>query len=218
MIFRSSCRCLGAVVLVLWLASPVFGRAETHRTSLSHFVGTYEDLEGGLAPVQSAGMEIRVNSPENRVTIHSNQVELTPTTQGTFRLVFEADVEGAGRLVADIDAPGGARRLEDQVQVRRQTVRASSEVRLERQEEGLGITVVRPGRKVPIKIESALVGQVVGFCELVSIIPLVAMDCQGLERAMGRVEIPLPQRGEQFVLPWGVLSEEERRFFEELVP
>jgi hypothetical protein len=218
-ILRSPSHRLGAVLLAVLLASsPVFGRAETHRTSLGHFVGTYENLEGGLAPVRSAGMEIRVRSPENRLTIHSNQLELTPTTQGTFRLAFEAEVEGGGHLVADIAAPGGSRRLEDQVEVRRQTVRATGEVRLERGEEGLLVTVVRPGRKVPVKIESALVGRVVGFCELLSLLPLVSMDCSGLERAMGRVEIPQPERGEQFVLPWGVLSEEERGFFEGLVP
>jgi hypothetical protein len=209
----------GAVVLALLLAAvPAFGRAETHPISLGHFVGTWENLEGNLAPVRSAGMEIRVRSPENRLTIHSNLLKLTPTTQGTFRLTFEAEVEGGGHLVADIAAPGGSRRLEDQVEVRRQKVRASGEVRLERGEEGLLVTVVRPGGKVPVKIESALIARVVGLCELFSMLPLVSMDCPGLGQAMGRVEIPQPESGEQFVLPWEVLSEEERGFFETLVP
>lgn len=202
----------------LLCGSPVVAQENARATELSRFNGTYRDLASNLAPVRQGGLDIHISSPRHRLTIHSNRVELTPTGRGTFDLVYEAEFDGDGDLIADVVAPGGSStQFTDKVSASRQQARATGEVALAAHERGFLITVVKPGPPAQVVIESGLVRQVEGLCGVFALLPLMKIDCEALGDAMGRIRVPLPEPGEEFVLPAEYLTEEEQAFFERLL-
>jgi hypothetical protein len=145
-------------------------------------------------------------------------VEFTPTDRGTFEIVFEADFDGEGALIADVVFSGGSStRFTDEVSVRRQRVEAVTEVALVAHDQGFLFTVVEPGPVAQIEIESSLVRQVVGLCDVFSLMPMINLDCEGLGQAMARVRVPLPEAGSEFVLQAESLTAAEKAFFGRLV-
>ena len=211
-------RCLAILLLGALAGSPAVAQAETHGTELTRFNGTYQDLATDLEPIRQGGLEIHITSPRHLLTIHANRVEVTPTGRGTFEIAFEADFDGEGDLIADVAASRGpSTRFTDEVSAQRQRARAVGEVTVETHERGFLITMVEPGPAAQVEIESALVRQVVGLCGVFSLLPMMALDCEGLGKAMARIRVPLPEAGSQFVLPVEYLTEEERGFFDRLV-
>lgn len=194
--------------------NPLLAQDEVHSIELTQFNGTYRDLATNLEPVRQGGLEIHISSPRHRLTIYSNRVELRPTDHGTFEMVFEADFDGEGDLIAEVGPAGGPfTRFTDEVSARRQRVQASAEVTLAAHERGFLFVMVEPGPAAQLEIQSSLVRQVVGLCGVFSLMPMMNLDCEGLAEAMARVRVPLPETGAEFVLPAEFLTAEEGDFF-----
>ena len=82
-------------------------------------------------------------------------------------------------------------------------------VRVAPAEGGYDVTPLELPRSVPLEIESALADNLVALCTGLTLFT-PGGDCTLLERALGRVEVPLPGSGEELFLPHAALSDVER--------
>ena len=210
--------------LLLWLVALVGGASEentpargesTRQIELAFLNQTYRDLDPGLVPIQQGPLRIGVSSPEHRLQVFGNALAVRPVANEGWEAELRVDLEGDGRLLADVDVGGAVSQLVDDVTARRQWVVAQGEIRVLRAPEGFRIELVRAGTPPTVEIQSALGSQIVGACQGLAM--LLGLDCDGLERGLSVVQIPMPDPGTAFLLPGTYLTAEERGFFEGLV-
>jgi hypothetical protein len=207
-------------LLLLLFAAPLaasgFVRDETVRgeIELGFVNGVWADLDSGFQPVRRGGLTIRVASPEHRVTVHRNRLTLSRDGDGPVDASLEVEFQGEGQIVADLVSAGLENRIEDRVTAPRQSVAAWAKVRFERDEGGYLMTVVEAQPKVDLEIRSDLAGRLVAFCRVFEKLPLIPVDCAGIETALSVVTVPLPGPGEQFLIPGERLTAGEKAFFD----
>ncbi len=148
--------------------------------------------------------------------VHKNRLSLRRTYRGHFEAEVEIELEGEGRLVADVEGAGVKNRFTDDVVARRQAVRVHGEVDLERAEDGYRFTVLRRGPAAALAIDSRLAEQVVGICRALALVPFLDLGCDRLEAGLSVVRIPLSERGTKLLLPAAGLTDDERAFFDRL--
>ena len=202
------------LILLLALGPASGAPAAEEEIEIASFNGTYSGLDSGLEPIREGPLTIRLSSPEHRLVVHRNRLTLRRDYRGRLAAEVEIELEGEGRLVADVEGAGVENRFVDDVAAPRQTVTARGEVRLERAADGYRFTVERPGPAVALEIESAVAGQVVGVCRALALVPFLDLGCDRLERGLSVVRIPLPERGAVLLLPADRLTAEEREFFD----
>lgn len=188
--------------------------ADAASIEISAMNGVYEDLDQGLAPIQQGPLTIRISSPEHRLVVHGNRLTLEPKGGGRLRAAVETELEGAGRLHADVEGSGLANRFTDDVEVPRQRVRVAGEIYLRRHAAGYLITTAEAIPPVRLEIRSDLAGQVVGLCQTLAVLPFLAVSCDALETALSAVTVPMPGADQEFLLLASSLTETERAFFD----
>ncbi len=198
-----------AIVFVGFLVSVPLVADDTPGIEIGFMNGVHEDLDSNLQPIRQGSITIRVSSPDHRLTVHGNRLTLTPNADGSLDAVIEVDFEGRGHLIADVETIG---RFEDRVQAPRQTARAEGTVRLTRAGDDYLFTVEQADRFVGLEINSGVAGQVVGACRVFAM--LMSLPCDGLEKSLSVVNVPMPGPGEQFQVPADLLSDEEKAFFD----
>ena len=201
---------LGLVIFLLGGAEPGAGE----EIELQFLNGAYTDLDSDLEPVREGPLVIRFSSPDHEVRVNGNRVVLTPVAADILYATLEVDFEGEGHLVADIEGLGVNSRYTDEVAAPRQTVRVAGKIRLMRVVGGYLVTVEEAPPAVNLEIRSALAQRIVKLCRTLAKIPFVRLNCSGLETSLSVVTVPLPQPGEQFLVPEEDLTEEERAFFD----
>ncbi len=210
--------------MVSWLVALAVGvsgevvrsRGEAARQiELAFLNQTYRDLDPGLVPIQQGPLRIGVSSPEHRLQVFSNAFAVRPVTDESWAAELRVDLEGDGRLLADVDVGGAVSQLVDDVTARRQWIVARGEIRVARAKDGFRIELVTAGPPPTVEIQSALGAQIVTACQGIAL--LLGLDCDGLERGLSVVQIPMPDPGTAFLLPEVYLNEAERSFFEGLV-
>lgn len=209
-------RVLTLLLLSLGLASgPAVG--EEVGIELRFLNGSYSDLDGGLAPIREGPLTIGLSSPEHQLIVHRNRLSLMPGEDGLLDGLVEVELEGSGRLIADVSGAGIENRFVDEVSAPRQTVRAGGWIRLEKTVDGYLFTVVCSGEPIRIAIDSGVARQVVGICRTLAILPLLDLGCDRLERSLSVVGIASPEPGARFLLPRSYLDADERAFFDQLL-
>jgi hypothetical protein len=179
--------------------------------SVAAFNGRFSEPGADLGAVEQGPLTLRLASPENALDVLEHRVRLEPLGDGSHRAELTAAVRGRGRLVADLSVAGGAPgRLVDEVVLPAQSVAVEGRVRLAPGAEGYTVVPLELPRAVYLEIESALAGRLVGLCSGVALLVPGGADCRGLERALGRVTVPLPEAGEELLLPYAALAAAER--------
>lgn len=168
---------------------------------------TYTDLDGEIAPIAEGPLAIRLASPAHQVTLHRNRLVLLPAAGGDPEAWVEAEFEGRGDLVADVEGGPMATRFEDRVAAPRQTLRLRGRARVTRDAHGYTVALVDTPPSAPLEIRSGLVADVVGVCESLAIFG--AVNCGRLERALSRVNLPLRPERTRMHLPRERLSADE---------
>ena len=148
---------------------------------------------------------IQLSSPSHRLTLHRNRLVLTPSAGGDPDAWVEAEFEGAGDLVADLEGGSLATQLRDHVVVPRQTVRLRGKVRVTRDAESYRLRVLEAPPSVPVRIRSGLVDRCVAVCRGLGLLAVV--DCGRLERALSTVQVPIRSDQAALRLPHARLSE-----------
>ncbi len=177
---------------------------------LSLLNGIHTNLAPDLAPIKRGPVTVRIESPSHRVAVHRNQLTLRATEDGLVAADFEVDFEGEGQLIANLEAVVSSR-LEDEVVIPRQTLQLSGLIRLRPAEDGYWITLVEMPATVQVTIESKLLRQLVDLCEGFS--GFLPVSCDGLAEEASRATIPMPEAGEEVLLPAAYLTEAERALF-----
>jgi hypothetical protein len=165
-------------------------------------------------PITEGPLTVRLSSPSNKLVLVSNALRLEPGADGLYTADLEVRFYGKGRVVADVDVSGVAKRFTDDVVVLPQTRRLEGRVRVARSGDGYLLVPERLPRELPVSIRSTLGNDIVGLCERVASLPFSDLDCSGLDRALSTARVPLPHAGEGFYLARTDLTPDERRQIE----
>lgn len=207
-------RAQGWVAVWLILAAAGAATAAEQSTEVAAFNTTYEGAATDLQPIEQGPITIYVSSPSYRLTLYRNRFAFAPAGGGVLDATVECEIDGGGQLVAVVETAASRNDFNDQLVVPRQTLRLAGKLRLERVESGFRFTVVEAPATLGITIRSAALDRILGACDALSQIPLLALSCKGLEQALSTARVPVPKAGESFVLADSSLSPAERAFFE----
>jgi len=199
---------LAAGAALLGPASAASPGASPARFSFDSLNRTYQLEDSGVAPVRQGPVTIHMSSPRNSLILKGHSVTLTPHGDGTYGASVGIDLMGSGDLVADLVTDAGtSSRLEDVVIVPRQELRLDGRVRFARVPGGWDVTALSLPGEVKLAIQSRLAGNLVTLCGQMAV--FLGLDCDGLDRSLSRVEVPLPEAGSVFFLPEDDLSPAE---------
>jgi len=182
---------------------------------LTYLNQTHTNLDFDLAPIQEGPLTIGLSSPSHRLTLHRNRLLLAPGAGGDSNAWVEAEIEGAGDLVADVEGGSLATQLRDHVEVPRQTVRLRGKARVTRNAEGYEMRVLEAPPSVPVRIRSGVVGRCVALCRGLGL--LTVIDCGRLESALSTVQIPIPSGQNTLRIPHAQLSATDRAYLDRFV-
>lgn len=183
--------CLGLIL------PPALGISKTHaETRPQHFQferlnKNYENIAPKIKEVQSGPLIIRLSSPEHQLTLHSHGLEIQPVGGNNIhKIKLSAEIEGTGRLLAEIDLLGLRQTIKDRFQIPRQKKQLTGKVRVDRETAGYRITPIKIPKSISIIIQSDLGLQLVLWCKA---LPLPLLDCADLDRVLSQLTLPLPQ-------------------------
>lgn len=177
---------------------------------LTRLNGTYTQLAPEMVPVQRGGVTITLSSPEHELHLTDSRLTLTPLSDGSHQALLELEFAGRGILVADLAVSGAGSQLEDELEVPRQRRTLSGRVRIVRSQEDYLVTTEALQETFEVEIKSRLGGQLVAACKPLSVLALMALDCDGLERVFSQVAVPLPAPGETYIVEGARFSPEVR--------
>lgn len=200
---------LALVLAATLLAAPAADAAtpspEARTFEFESLNRSYQMEDSEIAPVTRGGVTIDLTSPSNILVLRSHDLALIPLGDGTYRARVGIDFLGKGDLVADLSSGGRAlSTLNDEVVVPRQSVVIDGRVSFERTATGWDITAHELPGQVQLDIRSRLIDQLYSTCASMSL--FLGLDCDGLDRSLSRVDVPLPRPGSVFFLPASMLS------------
>jgi len=169
---------------------------------------TYQMDDSQVAPVRQGPVTIHLSSPRNSVILKGHSVSLRPLGGGLYQASVGLDLLGSGDLTADLVTDAGtSSRLEDLVVVPRQTVQVDGRVSFQRVAGGWDVTALTLPPALELDIQSRLAGSLVTLCGQMAV--FLGLDCDGLDRSLSHVEVPLPPAGSVFFLPDDELTADE---------
>ena len=186
------------------------GATSDNRFRCERLNRTYRDVVSELVPVENDLLSVRLSSPRNTMTVRRHLLRLEPGVGGSHAAELAVEIQGSGRLVAEVDLAGFARQLQDEVTVPPQSKTIEGRLRLARVRGGYLLTPEQLPRRVTVRIKSRLGADIVDLCQRVAILPGTASSCDGLERAFSTAVVPLPPAGEGFLLADGELTAQEK--------
>ena len=155
---------------------------------------------------------MRPASPKNVLVLKDNRLTLHPVAgqAGVQDAHLELEILGKGWLVADVEAAGVETRFQDELSIPPQTLTFDGQVKLERVDGGYRATAMQAPKHVEVVVKSKLLENLVSWCESMSALPFSGLDCNGLERSISHVALPLPAAGATYFLADSDLTAEER--------
>jgi len=206
-------RCSGLVGLLgLLLAAALPAESGIE---LTHLNGSYADLGVGLAPIREGPLAIRLSSPNLELTLHRNRLVLNSSEGGDPDARVEAEFEGSGDLVAQVEGGTIATRFRDPVVVPRQAVELRGKARVTRDPDGYTLHVVEAPPSVPVRIRSGAVRRCVTVCKGLGLLAVV--DCGRLERSLSTLQVPIRSDQAALFLPSARLGASDRAYLDRFV-
>jgi len=182
-----------ALLLVALAALATAWAAEGERElTFARLNRTYSDFVRELAPVGEPGMTVRLTSPHQVLLLRDHRIRLRPEGGGIFAGAVELEVQGKGSLIADVELGPLVRQLTDEVIVPPQTIRAAGRARIRRVTGGYEIAALEAPRDLRVAIQSRTINDILTLCGQAALLTLGALDCSGLESALTRPAIPVP--------------------------
>jgi hypothetical protein len=173
--------------------------------------GKYSMNGTQIEPIRRGALTIHLSSPSNVLVIRGHSLELEPLPDGTYRSRVTVEFQGKGDLVARFETPNGTTSspMQDELVVPRQTLELEGRVRFHRVPDGWEVTALELPEMTRIDIRSRVAISLVTTCEQLA--AFLGLDCAGLDQALSRVEVPLPEPGTVFFLEEADLTPEEAR-------
>ncbi len=201
----------------------VTARSYGEDADYSHFLvsdrvnGTHTDLDTELAPVEVGPLTVTLRPTGERLEVVEHELALGPAGDGLHRARLRARYQGEADLFAVLEVAGVGSEIEDHLVLPLQEIEIVGLVEIHRQDEGLLITTVENPESVKVQIESNLADRVGLLCAGLAVMAMGGLDCAAVDRRLSVVEIPLPEAGREFFVPWDGLTAEERRQVEAYV-
>jgi len=173
----------------------------------------YSDFVDDLAPIGEQGMAVQLRSPKQTLILRDHRIRLTPLSvnqDGAFMGEVELDVQGKGALIADVTMGPIVRQLTDEIVVPPQTLRLAAKVRIRRVAGGYEITAEQLPARIEVAVQSRTINQILALCDQAAALSLGAVDCSGLDRALTRPAVPVPDGGRTFLLADDDLTDADR--------
>jgi hypothetical protein len=193
---------LWALALLATFAVATAARAESF--TFDRCNRTWRASADRLPAMTQGPLTLHFSSPDAALDVEDHRLDLTPLADGTHRARFEALFTGAATLNVDVEVNGAVSRMQDDVRVPPQRRVVEGRVQLAKGvgEDGTAVyemTVVEMPKTVPVVIESNLAGRLGSMCDGFAL--LLPLDCGLVRAAMSRVNVPMPEPGETYLLP-----------------
>ena len=182
---------------------------------LAYLNQTQDNVDVALAPIREGPLEIRLSSPRHRVTLHRNRLVLHPSADGDPDAWVEAEFEGDGDLVADVEGGPLATRFQDHVVAPRQVVQLRGKTRVTRDAQSYTLHVIEAPASVPVRIRSGVVSRCVALCRGLGLFAVA--DCAHLQRSLSTVQVPLRSEQAALRIPRERLSAADRSYLDRFV-
>lgn len=202
-----------AALAVAALVSPP-ARAEDLR--FEKLNRSYADFAPTLERFEETGVKVTLASPTQRVVLRDHRVRLAPLAGGIFAGRLELDVQGKGRLIADVEFGPLRERFDEEVVVPPQTLVILGKVRMRRVEGGYAVDAVELQPEIELAVQSPTLNSILALCDQAAILALGAIDCRHLDRALTRPKVPIPS-GQSFTLQDADLTDDDRRAIDALI-
>ena len=187
-------------------------RPENSRVLTSDRVdGTHTDLPTDLAPIEQGVILIQMHSTNPVLEVESHELVLWPLEDGSHGARLEAQFHGEAQLHADIEVGGLPAEMTDFVELPEQETTLEGRFEITREEAGYRVVAEELPRFVEIRVQSRLAGQMVTLCRgLALLAPGGGSECEGLERLLSVVRLPMPEAGETYYIDESKLTAFER--------
>jgi hypothetical protein len=182
---------------------------------LAYLNQTYTDLEVAITPIREGPLAIQLRSPTHRMTLHRNRLVLSPSASGAPDAWMEAEFEGTGDLLAEVEGGPVSTQLRDHVVAPRQVVELSGKAWVTRDAESYTLHLVEMPPSVPVRIRSRIVGRCVALCRGLGLFAVA--DCGRLERSLSTVRVPLDSERAALRLPRAQLVAADRAYLDRFV-
>ena len=177
---------------------------------------SYEDFAPALERFEETGVKVTLASPKQVVVLRSHRIRLRPLAGGLFAGELELDVQGKGRLIADVEFGPLRERFDEEVLVPPQTLALAGKVRMRRVEAGYDVEAIELPREIAVAVQSPTLNAILSLCDQAAILAFGSIDCRDLDRALSRPKVPIPS-GQSFTLQDVDLAEEDRRELDALI-
>lgn len=202
---------IAAAALFVLLSLPAAGNEKGEEFHFDLINGVYNNPNPEIAPVRKGLVTIQLRSPSNEVELISHQLKLQPLEDGVHGAFLVLEVSGEGQLEADLIISGVSTDLKDDVQLPPQTLYLDGQIRLQRVEQGYQVTVVELPAEIKLQIRSRLASSLVETCKRFSMLIPLGFGCAELERSLAEAAVPLPAKGETFLLSDDLLTPQDRQ-------
>lgn len=173
--------------------------------------GIHRDLPADIAPIEQGAILIRLHSTNPVLEVASHQLSLWPLEGSSHGARLTARFQGEAELRADLEIAGLPAQMTDFVELPEQETSIEGQFAITREESGYRVVAEELPRFVEVRVESRLAGQMVTLCRgLALFAPGGGAECEGLDRLLSVVRLPMPESGETYFIEASKLTVFER--------
>ena len=173
--------------------------------------GIHRDLPAEISPIQQGAITIRLHSTNPVLEVANHQLLLWPLEGGTHGARLTAKFQGEAELQADLEIAGLPAQMSDFVELLEQETSIEGRFEIAREESGYRVVAEELPRFIAVRVKSRLAGQMVTLCRgLALLAPGSGAECEGLDRLLSVVRLPMPEAGETYFIEASKLTTFER--------
>lgn len=173
--------------------------------------GVHRDLAADIAPIEQGLVTVQLRPSNPVLEVANHELLLWPVEGGLHGARLTARFRGEAELQADIEIAGLSAQMTDLVELPDQETRLEGKFRITREQEGYRVVAEELPRFVELSVKSRLAGQMVTLCRSVALLaPGGGTECEGLDRLLSAIRLPMPEPGETYFIAAGQLTRHER--------
>lgn len=209
-------------LLVIWMMlAPILslplGAAETALPENSEVLqsdrvdGVHRDLATEIAPIEQGAIVIQLHSENPLLEVARHELLLWPLEGNSHGARLTALFQGEADVQADLEVAGLPAQMVDFVELPEQETSIEGRFQIAQEESGYRVVAEELPRFIEIRIKSRLAGQLVTLCRgLALFAPGSGAECEGLDRLLSVVRLPMPEAGETYFIEQSRLTDFER--------
>lgn len=173
--------------------------------------GVHRDLATEIAPIEQGAIRIQLHSENPVLEVVSHQLLLWPLKGGSHGARLTALFQGEADVQADLEVAGLPAQMADFVELPEQETSIEGRFEITREESGYRVVAEELPHFIEIRFKSRLAGQMVTLCRgLALLAPGSGAECEGLDRLLSVVRLPMPESGETYFIEQSRLTDFER--------